>query len=261
MPGQPVLVLPPRHSPDSQAIWRAALHAGWDIERLANWRAPTELRGRDLVFYGEPLFVNMIADQLGAAVLDISDSWLPGLDRRWLRRDVVLSTLGTARALQQPTFVKPPNEKLFPADVYASGIALPGPDVLPDNTPVLTSSPVHWEAEFRCFIRERRLATHSIYARDGSPCQAEDGQWLATSEEHGAAGDFCTELLDAGIDLPAAVVVDVGLIRGQGWAVIEANAAWGSGIYGCDPDAVLATCRRACRRSDELSAADAVWVR
>jgi hypothetical protein len=39
--------------------------------------------------------------------------------------------------------------------------------------------------------------------------------------------------------LPRAVVVDVGLIDGRGWAVIEFNAAWGAGLNGCDPDKVL----------------------
>jgi hypothetical protein len=35
------------------------------------------------------------------------------------------------------------------------------------------------------------------------------------------------------------VVVDVGLIAGRGWAVIEFNAAWGAGLNGCDPEKVL----------------------
>jgi len=39
--------------------------------------------------------------------------------------------------------------------------------------------------------------------------------------------------------VPAAISLDVGTIRGRGWAVVEANGAWGSGIYGCNPDEVL----------------------
>ncbi|HNB74240.1 MAG TPA: hypothetical protein PLS70_24185 [Acidobacteriota bacterium] len=35
------------------------------------------------------------------------------------------------------------------------------------------------------------------------------------------------------------MVIDVGVISGKGWAVVEANAAFGSGIYGCDPAQVL----------------------
>jgi len=39
--------------------------------------------------------------------------------------------------------------------------------------------------------------------------------------------------------LAKSAVVDVGTIRGRGWAIIEQNAPWGAGIYGCDPVEVL----------------------
>lgn len=47
------------------------------------------------------------------------------------------------------------------------------------------------------------------------------------------------------LDLPRAAVIDVGVIAGRGWAVVEQNAAWGSGIYGCDPQQVLEVLRHA----------------
>jgi hypothetical protein len=34
-------------------------------------------------------------------------------------------------------------------------------------------------------------------------------------------------------------VIDVGRIPGKGWAIIETNPAWASGLYGCDPVAAL----------------------
>jgi hypothetical protein len=46
--------------------------------------------------------------------------------------------------------------------------------------------------------------------------------------------------------LPVAVAVDVGVIRTRGWAVIECNAAFGAGIYGCDPLEILRVLRCAC---------------
>lgn len=46
-------------------------------------------------------------------------------------------------------------------------------------------------------------------------------------------------LADPRVDLPPAVVIDVGCITGAGWACVELNAAWGVGIYGCDPKAAL----------------------
>jgi hypothetical protein len=56
------------------------------------------------------------------------------------------------------------------------------------------------------------------------------------------------------------VVVDVGLTAG-GWAVVEANAAWASGGYACDPDAVLDVVIRAARPMAEHAPEDVRFVR
>ena len=60
--------------------------------------------------------------------------------------------------------------------------------------------------------------------------------------------------------LPPAFVVDVGLVEGRGWAVVEFNPAWCSGLLGTDPTAVLSVLKRSCRNVDGLEAADAAWV-
>jgi hypothetical protein len=62
------------------------------------------------------------------------------------------------------------------------------------------------------------------------------------------------------VPLPPSVALDVGHIDGSGWAVVEANAAWASGIYGCDPGKVLDVVARACVRGEEASAEDMLWV-
>ncbi len=54
---------------------------------------------------------------------------------------------------------------------------------------------------------------------------------------------------DGRVDLPRAAVLDVGVIAGRGWAVVEQNAAWGAGLYGCDPAEVLAVIRHAAVRA------------
>ncbi|CAO0836883.1 ATP-grasp domain-containing protein OS=Streptomyces microflavus OX=1919 GN=Smic_32190 PE=4 SV=1 [Streptomyces microflavus] len=45
------------------------------------------------------------------------------------------------------------------------------------------------------------------------------------------------------------------------WAVVEANAAWGSGCYEADPDRALDTVLRAAGPVTELSAYDRDFVR
>ncbi|MBI4747239.1 MAG: ATP-grasp domain-containing protein [Acidobacteria bacterium] len=67
-----------------------------------------------------------------------------------------------------------------------------------------------------------------------------NGNWPATPDEIAQARQFTTSLLnDPAVSVPEAVVIDVGVISGKGWAVVEANAAFGSGMYGCDPTQVL----------------------
>jgi hypothetical protein len=44
------------------------------------------------------------------------------------------------------------------------------------------------------------------------------------------------------------VVADVGIIPGRGRAAVELHARWGSGVYGCDPAAVLGVLRQATAR-------------
>jgi hypothetical protein len=233
--------------------------AGWSVERLPSWRVPEWLRGQEVALYGEPLFAAVVADELGLALLEPPFDWLPTLPAGYLRREIRLATLGEARQHQQPAFVKPADDKCFLASVFPSGQQLPGEDVLPGRIPVLIAEPVRWEVEFRCFVLDREVVAVSPYLRRGELAQSPDGSWEDDRTEH--ARTFARGILaDLSVLVPPAVVVDVGVIEGRGWAVIEANAAWGSGIYGCDPAAVLPVVRRACLPAGGVSAADRRWV-
>ena len=59
--------------------------------------------------------------------------------------------------------------------------------------------------------------------------------------------------------MPPAFVLDIGQVVGRGWAVIEANPAWASGIYGCDAAKILPILQRACIRTDRIDDADKRW--
>jgi hypothetical protein len=89
----PTLVLPPRYTPDTIAVGQAAAIAGWSVERLASWRVPEELRGKDVALYGEPLFAAVVADELGIALLEPPFDWLPKLTIEHRKREVRLATL------------------------------------------------------------------------------------------------------------------------------------------------------------------------
>lgn len=187
-----------------------------------------------------------LAGPLGLAMAEPPDDWLPTLPEEYRKRSVRLTTLGEARTNLNPRFVKPPNDKSFPAAVCR------GPDLpreFPDEMPVLSAEVVEWAIEFRCFILDRQMRTFSVYLRDGV-LQKENG-YESTEAEDAEVREFVGRMLaDPRVRLPRAVVLDVGVIHGRGWAAVELNSAWGAGIYGCDPVEVLEVIRHAAESAE-----------
>ncbi|MET9420370.1 ATP-grasp domain-containing protein [Streptomyces sp. NPDC006540] len=249
------LFLSPRITATGNALAAAAVRRGMRTRTLHDWRVPEEFRdvpGGSL--YAGPLFADAVAGELGLGLLEAPQAWLAALPRELTARQIELTTVAEARALRRPAFVKPPNDKSFPARVYPDGSGLPGPDAVDDDTQVLVSDIVTFTAEYRLFLLDGAVVTGSRYAVRGEldvaplerdPCRE---QVLA----------FAARLDPAG--LPSAIVVDVGSVDG-GWAVVEANAAWASGHYACDEDAVLDVVLRAARPRGQVLARDAGFLR
>jgi hypothetical protein len=241
MPVRP-LILPPRYSDDTRVLQIAAREQGRTVVRLGNnWQPSDDLRDADVTLYGEPMFVHYVAEQLGVTLIEPAVDWLTTLPHGYVKRQVRLTTVGAVRTIADPIFVKPPNDKFFPAWVYADGAAFAHGVTEPDSTEVLTSEPVTWLCEYRCFVLDRAVVASSLY-------DVAEGHAPIDGESEAAVG-FCGGVInDPAMALPSTVVVDVGIIAGKGWAVIEANEVCSSGIYECDPKAVLRVLDAACLR-------------
>lgn len=254
-----ILILSPRYTSDSNALWKAAIQAGWSVERLHSRQVPAHLREMAPVLYGEGLFIDAVAEALELAVLEPTFCWLADLPLQYRKREIQCTTLRAVRDQKEPAFIKPAVGKSFEAKVYASGSELPAPDIFSEDMPVLVSEPVRWEIEFRCFVAERKVETFSAYLR--SRQFLEENGWAASSGETAGAIQFCETLIaDPNVALPPAVVIDIGYITDRGWAVVEANPAWASGIYGCDPLSVLKVLEKGSVPLNSLSNADKRWV-
>ncbi|MEU9080076.1 ATP-grasp domain-containing protein [Kitasatospora sp. NPDC048538] len=272
-----VLLLAPRINETGLQLRTAAGRRGLRAAVAQAWQAPPELLGSAVHVYGGPLFADAVGRELDLALLEPPADWLARLPHALTGRQVACTTLAEARRLRRRAFVKPPADKLFAARVYPDGGALPGPELLDGDTPVLVSEVVRFRSEYRLFVLDGTVRAASRYAVDGDLSVAP----LGTTNDSGANGSgaadaevdaaeaadalaFTAEVLAAsgpGAALPSAVVVDVGLTDDGRWAVVEANAAWASGGYAADPEGVLDVVLRAGGPAARLPGSDRPFLR
>jgi hypothetical protein len=233
---KPSLIISTCRTNDTQKLWNAACALGWNIEYLNGYRVPEHIKTvNEPVIYVPALLAPIIGKEFNLVLQEPPNDWLSKLSRKYTFRNIQLITMGEARKIVEPSFIKPPNDKSFKAQVYV-GKELP--KEYPDTDRVLVQDIVNWGNEWRCFILDKKLLTYSIYSRNGNP------SYESTCEEDAELEKFVSILLnDIDFPLPNAIVLDVGQINGN-WAVIEINTAWGSGIYGCDPIQALQVIRK-----------------
>ena len=227
-------------------MWRAAVAAGWRTERLAGWKMP-ELATREIAFYGESLLAAHVAQSLDVSFIEAPLDWLVHLPEEYLKRRVGYRLLGEARQDHSVRFLKPANDKAFPAKIYRTTEDFALFDAYGDELPTLESDVVPITDEYRFFVLNRTIQTGSVYCRSGRVTEQADGEWEEDEAGTAEAAAFAARLLrDERLFVPPAVVLDVCATADRGWMVLECNPCWGSGIYGCDPDLVLPVIARAC---------------
>lgn len=252
-----ILLLPPRKNPNTEKMMQSAKDCGVEVRQLSSWRPPEELQNRnDVIAYGEPLFVAAMAEFLDLVLLEPHFNFLPELANAYTKRKVELTNLALARKREGRIFAKPADDKSFPAGVYDNGNCIKASDLLPGDIPVLISEIVEWEVEYRFFILDRQIQTFSVYLRKGELVDE-----APPNSESNEAVLFVTEILnDHQVQIPPGVVLDVGIIANRGWAVLEANPAFGAGIYSCDPTKVLPVLSRCVLSRNVLQEEDKRWI-
>ncbi len=255
------LVLPARCTPDSVALERAARRIGWRVERVRNWATIESLRGSAVAVHQEIVIARTVAEALGIALLAAPADWLVRLPEDLRRRALGATTVGGLRRHTFPLFVKDATQKRIPARVYRSHREVAREEGATPELVVLTSEPVAWAIELRTFVLEGEMVALSPYMREGQLPVEGDEPWFATTEELEEARAFAREVLsDARVRLPPAVVLDIGRIPDRGWAVVEANPVWSSGLAGCEAERILPVLRRACVPADGVPEHDRPWV-
>lgn len=250
------IILSPRFSSDSQDLWNAARKSGWNIHRAINYKEPEDIS--DCCVYGEIFTCDIMADRCGISLLDPPDYFLSKLDYKYRKRDIVCCHKHYAEhcfnEFGSKVFVKPANDKVFQYGVYHNFNDIPLRYV-DGSCPIIMSAVVSWETEVRLYCLDGKVSTLGAYRYIGD---------VAEEQELKEAEEFGNEVLSKYKEiLPSAVVLDVGRIFGvDGWAVVEANQAYASGIYAeADAEKILEIVYRSAGRYDKVSKHDKQFIR
>jgi hypothetical protein len=224
------------------ALQVGAKEMGWEVYPVpSGWRLDDELikSGTQGVPYGSQTFGEVIAQQMNWELKANSFDWLARVPKQYVKRQIDFMPLKDAKLLTVPKFIKPADDKCFDAKVYEPGEFKPH-ESIPDDYPTLVSDIVQWDLEYRCFVGQYQDAmmcfTWSNYLFYGDINDPKFHRMVPADlplPDH-----FVSDLLWSCVahnveTVPS--VIDIGVIPGKGWAVIESNQAWASGLYGCDP--------------------------
>lgn len=245
----PSLILSSRYTTDSQILREAARQRGWETLRLDGRQLPEWFDPPDdqiAMFYTAPHAFE-IASQLDRALVGCPSDWTISLPQELISREIRQTTLAEALTISTPQFVKHSLSKAFPAAVYSAESLAEATHKIQPTSLVHVGEPVTFDVEYRCFVYDRSVATISPYRRFGNVLADHTDTLGHTAGERDSAMEFAESVLGCDeVSCPPALVLDVGLIAGRGWAVVEFNECWASGIYTCDPGCVLDTLVHAC---------------
>ena len=102
--------------------------------------------------------------------------------------------------------------------------------------------------EHRFYVCEGEIRTGSPYLIDGIVYHDE----ILSPRYDEALRAAKSTVLALGSNQPVAYTLDMGMDEVTGrWIIIEANPAWSSGIYGCDPVEVINVLDVACNTADD----------
>lgn len=229
-----ILVIPTKPDSERDAVASAWELAGGTVERLERFWEPPPLPRERVRLYGPDTFALVVAQKLEIEVAEPDPYAVVKCPGELLGRTVSVERLANAAGFSYPCFLKPVVPKQFGARVFVSHEELEAETQgLEDTTEVLRSEVVTITAEARSFVLDGVVQSCSLYEGTG---------------DVDVAAKTCERVAMA-VDFPRASVLDVGLLENGDWVFIEANAAWGAGLNGCDAHQVLACIATASRAS------------
>lgn len=237
-----IIALSPIYTEDSNNLKKASLNSPYELNRFnAKWNVPEEFRSDVIAVYGEDIYSEIVAEQCNLTLTKPKDNWLAGISEEFTKRKISYGQLNDF-INEENIFIKCSDFKSFKAGVYHKVTDIKGFDTIDPSAAVFTSEVVEWELEVRCFVLHHEIKTYSSYWRNNSF----DTNSLSETEKNDMLEFFKKFIEKYSTTLPNAIVLDFGIIKGKGWALIEANPAWCSGLYACDAEKALEVIVESC---------------
>lgn len=230
-----IIALSPIYTEDSNNLKKASINSPYELNRFnAKWNVPEEFRSDVIAVYGEDIYAEIVAEQCNLTLTKPDDNWLSKISEEFTKRKISYGRLKEF-VDEENIFIKCSDFKSFKAGVFDKVTNIKGFDTLDLESTVFTSEVVEWELEVRCFVLNNEIKTYSSYWRN------DDFDTNPLSEiEHNDLFNFFEDFIQNYTEkLPKAIVLDFGIIKEKGWALIEANPAWCSGLYACDAEKAL----------------------
>ena len=206
--------------------------------RLASWRCPEDFEPEEPVLYAEPLFNEALAQRLGLAVVEPPEDFLARLPHGVRQAGDPADDRRRGQDAARPGVPQAAQPQVVPAESLRQRRTCPR---CRTKTPCWPPSPSNGSPNSgSCFgIAWSPYWLNGAMARDGD-------EWVVGPDLAAATRGLVDRLLtDPDVNLPVALVLDAGVIRDVGPAVVEANEESGARIYGCDPRDVLEVLRAA----------------
>ncbi|MDQ1095395.1 MULTISPECIES: ATP-grasp domain-containing protein [Chryseobacterium] len=239
-----IVALSPMYTEDSNNLKKASLNSSYEVNRFnAKWNVPEEFRADVVAVYGEDIYAEIVAEQCNLILTKPNDNWLSEIPESLTKRQITYGQLKDF-VHEKNIFIKCSDFKSFKAGVFDSVTDIPGFESLDPGISVFTSEVVEWELEVRCFVLDSEIKTYSSYWRNNSF----DASPLSEDEQKGLHKFYRDFIQVCSETIPRAIVLDFGIIKGKGWALIEANPAWCSGLYACDAEKALEVIVESCSK-------------
>lgn len=228
MNNQAILLIPEKYDDEFDMVASAWQNRGGLVRRLGKfWVKDEILASSKIAIYGGQAFAFVLAQLYNVQLISPDDSLIARLDKKWVKRDIILKQVGELSEDDFPVFIKPVTPKIFLAGIFKTLADFKKiSEGLADDEKVLVSSTVDIQAEARCYVIDGEVKDIALYEGDYDD--------VKTSKA------FLQHFLQSNLShLPFTFVVDIAYSSSAGWFVLEFNTCWGAGLNNCNAEKVI----------------------